>query len=173
MCCTINFPIIEWRAHSEDLKNDFIHTSREGFSFAQDISAYSLVAASSAAQPLMNEGGAIVTMSYLGAERAVPGYNVMGVAKASLKSCVKYLSIDLGKHNIKINGISAGAVRTLAAKGVPSFNDILHKIEETAPLQKNVTQDEVGDMSMTLLSHLSRGVTGEVIYVDSGYNILG
>lgn len=160
-------------ANSDDLKGDFINTSRDGFAFAQDTSAYSLVAVCREAQPYMTEGGSIITMSYLGAERAVSGYNVMGVAKASLESAVKYLAIDLGKHNIRINGVSAGAVRTLAAKGIPSFNEILHKIEETSPLQKNVTQEEVGDMSMALLSHLSRGVTGEIIYVDSGYNILG
>ncbi|MGV3466736.1 MAG: enoyl-ACP reductase FabI [Heyndrickxia sp.] len=160
-------------AHAEDLKGDFIDTSREGYAFAQDTSAYSLVAAAKAAKPFMTEGGSIVTMSYLGAARAIPGYNVMGVAKAALESCVKYLTFDLGKENIRVNAISAGPIRTLAAKGVPGFNDIMKMIEEKAPLKKNVTAEEVGDMTLALLSHLSRGVTGEVIYVDSGYNIVG
>lgn len=160
-------------AKSEDLKGDFIDTTREGYAFAQDTSAYSLIAVAREAKPFMNEGGSIISMSYLGAERAIPGYNVMGVAKAALESAVKYLSLDLGKDNIRVNAVSAGAVRTLAAKGVPSFNEILHKIEETSPLKRNVTQEEVGDMTLSLLSHLSRGVTGEIIYVDSGYNIIG
>ncbi|WLD91741.1 enoyl-ACP reductase FabI [Alkalihalobacillus sp. AL-G] len=160
-------------AHSEDLKGDFIDTSREGYSFAQDTSAYSLVAVAKEARTLMTEGGSIVAMSYLGAERVVNGYNVMGVAKASLEASVRYLANDLGKNNIRVNAISAGAVRTLAAKGIPSFNKILHKIEEESPLRRNVTQEEVADMTVAILSHLSRGVTGEIVYVDSGYNILG
>lgn len=160
-------------AHSEDLKGDFINTSREGYAFAQDTSSYSLIAVAKEAKAFMTEGGSIVTMSYLGAERAVSGYNVMGVAKAALESSVKYLALDLGKDDIRINAISAGAIRTLAAKGVGSFNQILHKIEESSPLKRNVTQEEVGDMTIAMLSKLSRGVTGEVIYVDSGYNIIG
>src|SRR5690606_16848703 len=148
-------------APSEDLKGDFIHTSRSGYAFAQDTSSYSLIAVAREAQPLMTEGGSIVTMSYLGAERVVRGYNVMGVAKAALESSVKYLASDLGKENIRINAISAGPIRTLAAKGVGSFHEILHKIEESAPLKRNVTQDEVGDMTVAMLSNLSRGVTGE------------
>ncbi|SHN27685.1 enoyl-ACP reductase FabI [Gracilibacillus kekensis] len=160
-------------AHSEDLKNNFVNTTREGYAFAQDTSSYSLIAVARAAQPLMTEGGSIIAMSYLGAERVVEGYNVMGVAKAALESSVKYLAMDLGSSNIRVNAISAGAIKTLAAKGVPSFNEILHKIEETAPLKRNVTQEEVGDMSLAMLSNLSRGVTGEIVYVDSGYNILG
>lgn len=160
-------------ANSEDLKNSFVNTSREGYAFAQDTSAYSLIAVAREAQPLMSEGGSIIAMSYLGAERVVEGYNVMGVAKAALESTVKYLAMDLGSLNIRVNAISAGAIKTLAAKGVPSFNEILHKIEETAPLKRNVTQSEVGDMSLAMLSDLSRAVTGEIVYVDSGYNILG
>ncbi|NEU32233.1 enoyl-ACP reductase FabI [bacterium LRH843] len=160
-------------AHAEDLKGDFIDTSREGFAFAQDTSAYSLIKVAKEAKPLMNEGGSIVAMSYLGAERVVDGYNVMGIAKASLEASVKYLASDLGKDDIRVNAISAGAIRTLAAKGIPSFNKILHQIEETAPLRRNVTKEEVGDMTMALMSHLSRGVTGEIVYVDSGYNIMG
>ncbi|MCP8615373.1 enoyl-ACP reductase FabI [Salirhabdus salicampi] len=160
-------------AHSDDLKGDFIETSRDGFAFAQDTSAYSLVAVARAAKHLMTDGGSIIAMSYLGAERVVKGYNVMGVAKASLEAAVRYLASDLGANDIRVNAVSAGAVRTLAAKGVPSFNDILHKIEEESPLKRNVTQEEVGDMTLALLSHLSRGVTGEVVYVDSGYHIMG
>ncbi|KAB8129526.1 enoyl-ACP reductase FabI [Gracilibacillus oryzae] len=160
-------------AHAEDLKGDFVDTSRDGFAFAQDTSAYSLVAVAKAAKPYMTEGGTIIAMSYLGAERVVRGYNVMGVAKASLEASVKYLAADLGESNIRVNAISAGAIRTLAAKGVPSFNEVLSKIEENAPLKRNVTKEEVGDMTMVMMSHLSRGVTGEIIYVDSGYNILG
>lgn len=160
-------------AHAEDLKNGFINTSREGYAFAQDTSAYSLIAASREAAPFMTEGGSIVTMTYLGAERVLDGYNVMGVAKASLEASVKYLALDLGKNDIRVNAISAGAVRTLAAKGISSFNTILHKIEETAPLKRNVTQEEVGDMTVALLGKLSSGVTGEIVYVDAGYNIMG
>ncbi len=160
-------------AHAEDLRDDFINTSRDGFAFAQDTSAYSLIAVSKAASPLMTEGGSIVTMSYLGAERVLDGYNVMGVAKASLEASMKYLANDLGKNNIRVNAISAGAVRTLSAKGVPSFNRILNQIEETAPLKRNITQEEVGHMTLAVLSNLSTGVTGEVIYVDAGYHIMG
>ncbi len=160
-------------AHAEDLKGDFIDTSRSGFAYAQDTSAYSLVAVTKAARPLMTDGGAVLAMSYLGAERVVGGYNVMGVAKASLEASVKYLASEVGQNGIRVNAISAGAIRTLSAKGVGSFNTILHEIEEKSPLRKNVTQEEVGDMSMAMLSHLSRGVTGEIVYVDSGYNILG
>ncbi|WP_338472285.1 enoyl-ACP reductase FabI [Niallia sp. XMNu-256] len=160
-------------AHAEDLKNPFLQTSREGFSFAHDTSAYSLVAVAREASPFMTEGGSIVTMSYLGAERAIETYRVMGVAKAALEASVRYLALDLGKNNIRVNAISAGPIRTLAAKGVSGFNDILRTIEEKAPLQRNVTQDDVGDMTLAILSNLARGVTGEVIYVDSGYNIVG
>jgi enoyl-[acyl-carrier protein] reductase I len=160
-------------AHAEDLKGDFINTSREGFAFAQDTSAYSLIAIAREAKPYMTEGGSIVTMSYLGAQRAVESYNLMGVAKAALESSVRYLAVELGKENIRVNAISAGAIRTLAAKGVSGFNTILKVIEEKSPLKRNVTQEDVGDMTLAMLSHLSRGVTGEIIYVDSGYNIVG
>lgn len=160
-------------AHAEDLRNRFVETSREGYAFAQDTSAYSLIAVAKAAKPYMTEGGSIVTMSYLGAERVLDGYNVMGVAKAALEASMRYLAADIGADNIRVNAISAGAIRTLAAKGVPSFNQILHKIEETAPLKRNTNQEEVADMTIVMLSHLSRGVTGETIYIDSGYNIMG
>ncbi|WP_318616354.1 enoyl-ACP reductase FabI [Sporosarcina sp. YIM B06819] len=160
-------------AHAEDLRNDFVETTRSGYAFAQDTSAYSLIATAKEARPFMTDGGSIVTMSYLGAERVLDGYNVMGVAKAALEASVKYLANDLGKENIRVNAISAGAIRTLSAKGVPSFNTILSQIEEKAPLKRNVTQEEVADMTLAVLSNLSRGVTGEVIYVDAGYHIMG
>lgn len=160
-------------AHAEDLHNRFVETTRDGYAFAQDTSAYSLIAVAKAAKPYMTEGGSIVTMSYLGAERVLEGYNVMGVAKAALEASMRYLAADIGADNIRVNAISAGAIRTLAAKGVPSFNQILHKIEETAPLKRNTNQEEVADMTLVMLSQLSRGVTGETIYIDSGYNIMG
>lgn len=160
-------------ANAEDLKNRFVETSREGYAFAQDTSAYSLISVTKAAMPYLSDGASIVTMSYLGAERVLDGYNVMGVAKAALEASMRYLAADIGKENIRVNAISAGAIRTLAAKGVPSFNTILHKIEDTAPLKRNTNQVEVADMTLCMLSPMSRGVTGETIYVDSGYNIMG
>ncbi len=160
-------------AHAEDLRNRFVETTRDGYAFAQDTSAYSLVAVANAAKPYLTNEASIVTMSYLGAERVLDGYNVMGVAKAALEASMRYLAADLGKEGVRVNAISAGAIRTLAAKGVPSFNQILNKIEETAPLKRNTNQDEVADMTVVMLSRLSRGVTGETIYVDSGYNIMG
>ncbi|QBK25824.1 enoyl-ACP reductase FabI [Ureibacillus thermophilus] len=160
-------------AHAEDLKNRFVETTRDGFAFALDTSAYSLIAVAREARPYMTEGGSIVTMSYLGAERVLEGYNVMGVAKAALEASVRYLAADLGKEGIRVNAISAGAIRTLAAKGVPSFNEALHRYEETSPLKRNTNKEEVGDMTVVMLSDLSRGITGETIYVDSGYHIMG
>jgi enoyl-[acyl-carrier protein] reductase I len=160
-------------AKTEELQGDFVNTSREGYALAQDISAYSLVAIAKAAKDLMVEGGSIVTLTYLGGERVIPNYNVMGVAKAALDSCVKYLAADLGKHNIRVNSISAGPIRTLAAKGISGFNTILKEIEEKAPLRRTIDQSEVGDAALFLMSHLSRGITGEIIHVDAGYSILG
>lgn len=160
-------------AHAEDLKNRFVETTREGYAFAQDTSAYSLVSVTNAARPYLSDGASIVTMSYLGAERVLDGYNVMGVAKAALEASMRYLAADVGQDNIRVNAISAGAIRTLAAKGVPSFNTILHKIEDTSPLKRNTNQEEVADMTLCILSPMSRGVTGETIYVDSGYHIMG
>ncbi|MRG85275.1 enoyl-ACP reductase FabI [Salinibacillus xinjiangensis] len=159
-------------AHAEDLKGDFVDTSREGYAFANDTSAYSIIAVAREAKNYMTEGGSIIGMTYLGAQRVIPEYKVMGIAKAALETSIKYLAEDLGKENIRVNAISAGPIRTLAAKGIPSFNDILKDVEERAPLRKNVTKDEVGDMTMAMMSHLSRGVTGEIIYVDSGFNLL-
>ncbi|GGK12655.1 enoyl-[acyl-carrier-protein] reductase [NADH] FabI [Caldalkalibacillus thermarum] len=160
-------------AKTEELQGEFVNTSREGYHLAQDISAYSLVAVARAAKDLMTEGGSIVTLTYLGGERVVPNYNVMGVAKAALDAIVKYLANDLGPRNIRVNSISAGPIRTLAAKGVKDFNSILKTIEEKAPLRRTVTQEEVGKTALYLLSDLSSGVTGEIIHVDSGFNILG
>ncbi|GAB6460991.1 enoyl-[acyl-carrier-protein] reductase FabI [Bacillus cereus] len=160
-------------ANKEDLQGEFIDTSRQGYHLAQDISSYSLVAVAREAKPFMTEGGSIVTLTYLGGERVVKNYNLMGVAKAALDANVKYLANDLGKDNIRVNAVSAGPIRTLAAKGVGGFNDILRQIEENAPLRRTVDQREVGDSAMFLLSDLSRGVTGEILHVDAGHNILG
>lgn len=160
-------------ANRDELQGDYAATSRDGFLLAQEISAYSLVAVTNAARPLMTEGGSIVTQSYLGAERVVKNYNVMGVAKASLEASVRYLAEDVGKDAIRVNAISAGPIRTLSAKGVSGLNDIHSVIEEKAPLRRNVDQDQVGDATMFLLSDLSRGITGDTIHVDSGYHIMG
>ncbi|MGV2621837.1 UNVERIFIED_CONTAM: enoyl-ACP reductase FabI [Halobacillus marinus] len=157
-------------ANREELKNEYLNTSRDGFLTAHNISSYSLTAVARAAQPLMKEGGSILTMTYLGGEQVVKNYNVMGVAKASLDASVKYLANDLGKHNIRVNAISAGPIRTLSAKGVGDFNQILQVIEERAPLRRPVTQEEVGDTGYYLMSDLSRGVTGEIIHVDGGFS---
>ncbi|ENQ3080907.1 enoyl-ACP reductase FabI [Bacillus multifaciens] len=160
-------------ADRDDLKGEFVDTSRNGFLLAQNISSFSLTAVSKAAKEVMTEGGSIVTLTYLGGERVVSNYNVMGVAKASLEASVKYLANDLGKHNIRVNAVSAGPIRTLSAKGVGDFNSILKQIEERAPLRRNVTQEEVGNTALFLFSDLASGVTGENIHVDSGYHILG
>ncbi|WP_347861164.1 enoyl-ACP reductase FabI [Salimicrobium sp. PL1-032A] len=160
-------------ANREELKGEFLNTSRDGFLTAQNISSYSLTAVARAAKPLMNEGGSILTMTYLGGEKVVQNYNVMGVAKASLDANMRYLASDLGKDSIRVNAISAGPIRTLSAKGVGDFNSILSEIEERAPLRRPVTQEEVGSTAYYLMSDLSRGVTGEIIHVDSGFNIIG
>nr|MBO2478909.1 enoyl-[acyl-carrier-protein] reductase FabI [Bacillota bacterium] len=160
-------------AKTEDLEGAFLDTSREGYLLAQEISAYSLVAVARAAKPLMTSGGSIMTMTYLGGERVVPNYNVMGVAKAALDMCVRYLANDLGPSNIRVNAISAGPIRTLAAKGVKNFNTSLHTMQEKAPLRRGTDPAEVADTAVFLLSDMSRGITGEVIHVDSGYHIIG
>ncbi|MEI4831420.1 enoyl-ACP reductase FabI [Bacillus sp. FJAT-53711] len=160
-------------AERDDLKGEFVDTSRNGFLLAQNISSFSLTAVARAAKEVMTEGGSIVTLTYLGGERVVSNYNVMGVAKASLDASVKYLANDLGKHNIRVNSVSAGPIRTLSAKGVGDFNSILKQIEERAPLRRNVTQEEVGNAALFLFSDLASGVTGENMHVDSGYHILG
>ena len=158
-------------ANRDDLKNPFSQTRREGFALAMDISAYSLVAMTRCAIPLMPAGGSIVTMSYLGSMLAVPGYNVMGVAKAALESSVRYLAAELGRLNIRVNAVSAGPIKTLAASGVGNFKEKLHIMEERSPLRRTVSQEEVGKASLYLLSDLASGVTGEVHYVDGGFNI--
>jgi enoyl-[acyl-carrier protein] reductase I len=159
-------------ANKEELQGDYMNTTREGFLLAHNISSYSLTAVAKEAKDLMTEGGSIVTLTYLGGERVVANYNVMGVAKASLDASVKYLASDLGKHGIRVNSISAGPIRTLSAKGVSDFNSILKEIEERAPLRRTTTPEEVGDTALFLFSELSRGITGENIHVDSGYHIL-
>jgi enoyl-[acyl-carrier protein] reductase I len=160
-------------ARTEELEGLYVDTSRDGFALAQDISAYSLVAVTQRVYPLMTEGGSIMTMTYLGSERVMKNYNVMGIAKASLEASVRYLAGDLGPRNIRVNAISAGPIRTLAAKGIRDFNSILHTVEEKAPLRRTTDTSEVGDTAMFLMSHLSRGITGEIIHVDNGYHIVG
>jgi enoyl-[acyl-carrier protein] reductase I len=160
-------------APREELTGQFINTTRQGFAMALDVSAYSLVAVARAAMPLMTDGGSIVTLSYLGAERVVPHYNVMGVAKAALECSVRYLAYDLGPKNIRVNAISAGPIKTLAARGVSGISKMIDHHKEFAPLRRPTEQGEVGDTALFLVSSLGRGITGEVIYVDGGYNIIG
>ncbi|MBM4126849.1 MAG: enoyl-ACP reductase [Nitrospira sp.] len=160
-------------APREELMGEFINTTRQGFATALDVSAYSLVAVARAAMPLMTDGGSIVTLSYLGAERVVPHYNVMGVAKAALECSVRYLAYDLGPKNIRVNAISAGPIKTLAARGVSGISKMIDHHKEFAPLRRPTEQGEVGDTALFLVSALGRGITGEVIYVDGGYNIVG
>jgi enoyl-[acyl-carrier protein] reductase I len=157
----------------EELEGEFVRTSREGYRVAQDISSYSLTALARETTPLMEGGGSIVTLSYLGGERVVPHYNVMGVAKAALEMSVRYLASDLGPKGIRVNAISAGPIKTLAASGVHGLSRMLEYHRTHAPLRKNTEQDEVGDAAHFLLSHLSRGVTGEVIHVDGGFHVMG
>ncbi len=159
-------------ANKEDLEGRFMDTSREGFKLAMDISAYSLVACAKYAHPLMkNNGGSIITLSYLGAQRVVPNYNVMGVAKAALEASVRYLAYDLGPEKIRVNAISAGPVKTLAAAGIRDFRSMLKSAEEKVPLKENITQESVGDLGAFLCGDHSKFITGETIYVDSGYHI--
>ncbi|MFY0760043.1 MULTISPECIES: enoyl-ACP reductase FabI [Metabacillus] len=160
-------------AQKEELSGEYMNTTRDGFLLAHNISSYSLTAVAKAARGLMTEGGSIVTLTYLGGERVLPNYNVMGVAKASLDASVRYLASDLGKDGIRVNSISAGPIRTLSAKGISDFNSILKDIEERAPLRRTTTPEEVGDTALFLFSDLARGMTGENLHVDSGYHILG
>jgi enoyl-[acyl-carrier protein] reductase I len=157
----------------EELDGEFLNTSREGYRLAQDISSYSLTALARATAPLMEAGGSIVTLSYLGGERVVPHYNVMGVAKAALEMSVRYLAADLGPRGIRVNAISAGPIKTLAASGVHGLSKMLEYHRTHAPLRKTTDQDEVGDAALFLLSPMSRGVTGEVIHVDGGFHVMG
>jgi enoyl-[acyl-carrier protein] reductase I len=160
-------------APREALEGEFLATTREAFLTALEISAFSLTQLSLAAAPLMTDGGSIVTMSYYGAEKVVMNYNVMGVAKAALESSVRYLAADLGKNNIRVNAISAGPINTLSARGVKNMGSLLGYVGEKSPLKRNVTAAEVGNTSLFLVSDLSSGITGETIYVDCGYNIMG
>lgn len=160
-------------ANKDDLSGDFSNTSRAGFATAMEISTYSLIQLAGAAKPLMKEGGSIVTLSYLGGVRAIPNYNVMGVAKAGLECSVRYLASEMGPSNIRVNAISAGPIRTLASSAVGGILDMIHHVEEIAPLRRTVTQIEVGNTAAFLCSDLSSGITGQVIYVDAGYEIMG
>lgn len=160
-------------AKSEDLQDTFVNTSRDGFHAAMDISAYSLLAVSKRAKELMTEGGSIVTLTYRGSEKVYPGYNIMGVAKAALEASVRYIAYELGPSNIRVNAISAGPVKTMSARGVKNFTDILGVVAEKSFLKRNVTLEDLGGTSVFLLSDLSSGVTGEIIYVDAGYNNMG
>jgi enoyl-[acyl-carrier protein] reductase I len=160
-------------APAEDLRGSFTNTSREGFRIALDVSVYSLIAVSRAASPLMAEGGSIMTLSFYAAEKVVPNYNVMAIAKAGLECTVRYLAWELGAKNIRVNAISAGPIKTLAARGVGALGDMMRAHSDRAPLHRNVDQLEVGGAALFLASDLSSAVTGEVMYVDCGYNIMG
>jgi len=160
-------------APAEELKGEFVNTTREGFRIAHDVSVYSLIAVTRAAAPLMTAGGGIVTLTYYGAEKVVPRYNVMGVAKAALEASVRYLAYDLGPKAIRVNAISAGPIKTLAARGISGLSDMLKSHAERAPLKRNVDPAEVGGTAAFLLSDAGSGITGETIYVDCGYNIMG
>ena len=162
-------------APKEDLENEFVKTSRDGFKLAHDISAYSLVGLSRAAMPLLEKsgGGSVLALTYHGAVKAVEGYNLMGVAKASLEASVRYLAANLGPKNIRVNAISAGPVNTLAARGIKGFTGMLHHHAERAPLRRNVELEEIGNAALFLCSNMSSAITGEIMYVDCGYNIIG
>jgi enoyl-[acyl-carrier protein] reductase I len=160
-------------APAEELKGEFVSTSREGFRIAHDVSVYSLIAVARAAVPMMSAGGGIVTMTYYGAEKVVPRYNVMGVAKAALEATVRYLSNDLGPRGIRVNAISAGPIKTLAARGISQLGEMMKAHAERAPLKRNVDPAEVGATAVFLLSEAASGITGETIYVDCGYNVMG
>jgi enoyl-[acyl-carrier protein] reductase I len=160
-------------APAAELSGQFLNTTREGFRIAHDVSVYSLIAIARAAAPLMTQGGGIVTMTYYGAEKVVPKYNVMGVAKAALEASVRYLASDLGAQNIRVNAISAGPIKTLAARGISGLSEMLKSHAERAPLKRNVDPGEVGATAAFLLSEAGSGITGETIYVDCGYNIMG
>jgi len=160
-------------AKKEDITNDFVNTSRDGFIHALNISAYSLVAVSRKAKELMTEGGSIITLTYMGSEKVFPGYNVMGVAKAALEASVRYLAHDLGPLGIRVNAISAGPIKTISSKAIKDFGSILDVFEQKAPLKRGLSQDELGNTALFLLSDLSGAITGEVLHVDCGYNIMG
>lgn len=162
-------------ANTEDLHNDFIFTSKEGFNHANDVSAYSFVLTARMAKELdmLNENASLVTLTYHGSTKVLQGYNVMGVAKAALESSVRYLAENLGKEGIRVNAVSAGPIKTLSAKGIKDFNSVLTVVEEKSPLHRNVTIEQVGGVSTFLLSSMSDAITGQVIYADSGFSIMG
>lgn len=162
-------------AKKEDLAGAYVDTSRDGYQLAQDISSYSLTALTRQAVPLFEQsgGGSVISLTYLGGERVVKNYNVMGVAKAALEMSVRYLAADLGEKNIRVNAISAGPIKTLAARGISGFSSILSYMEEHTPMKRNVTASEVGDTALFLASPLSRGITGEVLHVDAGFHVMG
>jgi enoyl-[acyl-carrier protein] reductase I len=157
----------------DELKGRFITTSRRGFQIALDVSAYSLIALARCAEPLMGAGSCVLTLSYFGAEKVLPNYNVMGVAKAALEACVRYLAWDLGPQGIRVNAISAGPIRTLSSAGITGFKAMLHHHAERAPLRRNILPQEVANAALHLCSDLGSGITGEVVHVDGGYNIVG
>jgi enoyl-[acyl-carrier protein] reductase I len=160
-------------ANRDDLARPFVETSRSGYLLAQEVSSYSLVAAARAISPLMTQGGSIMTLSYLGSVRVVPNYNVMGVAKAALEAAVRYLASDLGPNNIRVNAISAGPIKTASARGISGFSKMLDSFAERAPLRRNCDPAEVADTAVFLASDLGRGVTGNVVYVDAGFQVMG
>ena len=162
-------------ANTEDLHNDFVYTSKEGYLHAVDVSAYSFVLISRVAKEIdfLNENASLVTLTYYGSTKVIEGYNIMGVAKSALESSTRYLAENLGKDKIRVNAISAGPIKTLSAKGIKDFSSILNVIEEKAPLHQNVTAKQVGDVAAFLLSNMSEAITGQIIYADNGYNIMG
>jgi len=160
-------------APKEELKNRFLQTTREGFKITMDISVYSLIALCRELSPLMNKGGSILTLSFYGSEKVFPGYNVMGVAKAALESTVRYLAYDLGKERIRVNCISSGPIKTLAASAIPNFESFLEMHKKISPLGENVQIDDIGELAVFLASERAKSITGQVIFVDAGYNIMG
>lgn len=160
-------------ANRDDLSGRYLDTSRAGFALALDVSCFSLVAVCRAFEPLMSEGGSVMTMTYYGAEKVIPNYNVMGVAKAALEASVRYLSVDMGVKGVRVNAISSGPLKTLASSGISGMKTIFKHVEDRAPLRRNVTQDDAAGLALYLASNLSTCVTGETIYVDAGYHIMG
>ena len=160
-------------AKREELDGEFLQTSRDGYAMAQDVSSYSLTALARRAVPLMPEGGSLLALTYYGAEKVVPKYNIMGVAKAALEASIRYLAYDLGAKKIRVNGLSSGPVQTLAARGISGFTDMMKHVESRAPLRRNVAIEEVANAAVFLLSPMSSGITGEILHVDCGYHIVG
>ncbi len=171
------FPVLHTVVHSigfaPNIKNSILDTARQDFAVAHDISVYSLIAIARAAAPLMSEGGSLLTLTYYGAEKVFPNYNIMGVAKAALEATVRYLAMELGPKNIRVNAISAGPIKTLAARGISDFTTILDTVTQRAPLHRNVEQAEIGNTALFLSSPLASGITGEITFVDCGFNITG